>query len=188
MADMHPNDRPSPGEAGPRRLERPPSDRYAPGGRAGGGTGSGAGRGAGLGDSPSTSSALPGPLARAAIVALAMALALLAVGALLASTAGLLFVAGIGGGATGLVLARAAVPRDGARPVARRTIGWLAVAIAIGAVAVAALGTWLIAQREGGTLELVDYLAETFGAFIPGEAIVAAAAAAWGANAGPVQS
>lgn len=119
---------------------------------------------------------------------LATALVLVAVGALLASTAGLLFVAGLGGGATGLVLARAAAPGDGARPVARRRIGWLAVAIVIGAVMVAAVGTWLIAQREGGTLGLVDYLAETFGPFIPGEALVAAAAAAWGANAGPVQS
>lgn len=121
-------------------------------------------------------------------MSVAAALALVAVGALLASTAGLLFVAGIGGGATGLVLARAAVPRDDARPVSRRTVGWLAVALAIGAVAVASVATWLIAKQEGGTLGLVDYLAETFGPFIPGEAVIAAAAAAWGANAGPVQS
>lgn len=173
---------PAPGEAGPgvaaaRRLDRPPSDRFAPRKPA-----------AVDGAMPAAASALPGPLGRALLVSLAASIALVAVGALLASTAGLLFSAGIGGGAIGLVLARAAVPRDGARPVARRTLSCLAVGLAIGAVAVAAVATWLIAQREGGVLGLVDYLIETFGPFIPGEAVVAAIAAAWGANAGPVQS
>lgn len=116
------------------------------------------------------------------------ALSLVALGAVFASTAGLLFSAGVSGGAIGLVIARAAVPGDGAVPVARRTIGWVAVGLAIGAVAVAAIATWLIAQREGGTLGLVGYLVETFGLFIPGEVVLAAAAAAWGANAGPIQS
>jgi hypothetical protein len=173
VASPHPPERSSPGEAAPRRLERPPSDRYAAAGTDG---------------TSEAASGLTGPLAGAALVSLAAAIALVGVGALLASTAGLLFVAGIGGGATGLVLARAAVPRDGARPVSRRTVGWLAVALAIGAVGVASVATWLIAQQEGGTLGLVDYLAATFGPFIPGEAVIAAAAAAWGANAGPVQS
>ena len=140
------------------------------------------------GSEPAGASALPGPLARALLVGLAAVIALVAVGALLASTAGLLFSAGVGGGSIGLVLARAAVPRDGARPVARRTLGWLAIGLAIGAVVVAAVATWLIAQREGGVLGIVDYLSETFGPFIPGEAVIAAVAAAWGANAGPVQS
>lgn len=133
-------------------------------------------------------SALPGPLARALVVSLAGALSLVALGAVFASTAGLLFSAGVSGGAIGLVIARAAVPRDGAVPVARRTIGWVAVGLAIGAVAVAAIATWLIAQREGGTLGFIDYLVETFGLFIPGEVALAAAAAAWGANSGPIQS
>ncbi len=168
---------PAPGEAGARRLDRAPSDRYAS--RILTATG----------DAVSTrASGLRGPLARALLVSLAAAIALVGVGALLASTAGLLLSAGIGGGAIGLVLARAAVPGDGARPVARRTLGWLAVGLAIGAVAVAAVATWVIAQQEGGVLGLVDYLAETFGPFIPGEAVIAALAAAWGANAGPVQS
>jgi hypothetical protein len=170
----------APGEAAGRRLDRPPSDRYRALRSA---TADPSGDTAG-----SAVSALRGPLARALIVSLAGATALVAVGALFASTAGLLFTAGVSGGAVGLVLARAAVPRNGARPVARRAVGWLAVGLAIGAVAVAALATWLIAQREGGTLGLVDYLVETFGPFIPGEAVIAAVAAAWGANSGPVQS
>jgi hypothetical protein len=116
------------------------------------------------------------------------AAALLVVGAILTSTAGLLFIAGITGGAIGLVLARAAAPRSEARPVPRRTVAWLAVALSIGAVAIAAVATWVVALGEGGTLGLLDYLLDTFGPFVPGEALIAALAAAWGANAGPVQS
>jgi hypothetical protein len=122
------------------------------------------------------------------VVGLAGAIALVLVGAVFASTAGLLVVAGGAGALVGLVLARAAVPRDSNRPTARRTIEGLAIGIALAAVAVAAIGTWLIAQREGGVLPLVDYLAETFGLFIPAEAAIAAVAAAWGASAGPIQS
>lgn len=114
--------------------------------------------------------------------------ALFVVGALLASTAGLLFTAGATGGGIGLVLARAAAPRGEGRPVARRNVAWIAVGLAIGAVAVASVATWVVARGEGGTLGLVDYLLETFGAFVPGEAIVAGLAAVWGANTGPVQA
>jgi hypothetical protein len=110
------------------------------------------------------------------------------VGAILASTFGLLFVAGITGGLVGLTLARAAAPLDEAvDPVPRRTLAWLGVALALGAVAVAAVITWLIARAEGGTLELVDYLLTTFGPFVPAEAVIAALAAWWGATSGPVQ-
>ena len=169
----------APGEAMPRRLERPPSERYRPGASAtAGGPGAASGNG----------SALPGPLARAGVVSLAGAVLLVVVGAILASTAGLLFAAGATGAAIGLVLARAAVPEGGARPVPRRTIAWIAVGLSIAAVAVAAVATWVIAQREGGTLALVAYLVETFGLFSPGETVIAVGAAAWGASAGPIQS
>jgi hypothetical protein len=179
VAGTNPDDRPAtPGEAAPRRLERPPSERY--GGRASATTGSS--------DGTANRSALAGPLAKAAVVSLAGALALVVVGAILTLTAGLLIAAGATGAAAGLVLARAAVPGDGARPVPRRTLAWLAVAMSVAAIAVAALATWLIAQREGGTLGLLDYLSETFGLFIPAEAAIAAVAAAWGASAGPIQS
>ena len=186
---MEPGDRatrpaaPSGAPTGPAsggRLATPPSARYgdptdAPGG--GGDPATGA-----------TRSALPGPFVRAIVVAIAGAAALLVVGAILASTAGLLFIAGLTGAAVGLVLARAAVPRDDARPVARRRVAWLAIALSIAAVWLAAVGTWLVARNEGGTLALVDYLLEAFGPFIPAEAVLAALAAAWGAHAGPVQT
>ncbi|MEO5703894.1 MAG: hypothetical protein ABIZ52_02545 [Candidatus Limnocylindrales bacterium] len=183
MAGSEPGDRapaskaPSTAAAGAppaRRLEAPPGARYAePGG------------------DPATNargSALTGPLVRALIVALVGAAALLVVGAILALTAGLLFIAGGTGAAVGLVLARAAVPRDGGRPIRRRTVTWLAVALSIGAVAVAVVATWLVARNEGGTLALIDYLLQTFGPFVPAEVVLAAIAAAWGANAGPVQA
>jgi hypothetical protein len=110
------------------------------------------------------------------------------VGAVLASTFGLLFVAGITGALIGLVLSRAAAPLDETRrPVSRRTLAWLAIALSLGAVAVASVATWLIARAEGGTLQLVDYLLTTFGPFVPAEAVIAAVAAWWGAMTGPVQ-
>jgi hypothetical protein len=165
-----------------RRLERPPSDRYGRGEAAPGAAAPGAAEGG------AAWSALVGPLLRAAIVGVVGAGALYVVGALLASTAGLLFTAGVTGAGIGIVLARAAAPRGGLRPVARRNVAWLAIALAIAAVVVASIATWITARGEGGTLGLVDYLLETFGPFVPGEAIVAALAAAWGANAGPVQA
>jgi hypothetical protein len=112
---------------------------------------------------------------------------MLFVAAILASTTGLLFTSGVTGAGVGLVLARASAPRGAARPITRRAVAWLAVALSIAAVGVAAVATWLVARGEGGTLGLLDYLWTTFGPFIPGEAIVAAVAAAWGAGAGPVQ-
>lgn len=170
----------SPGER-PRRLERPPAERFAA-------PGSDPGR---LGDR----AALSGPLTRAAIAGLLGAAALVLVGAVLASTFGLLFVAGVMGAAIGLLLARAAVPGAtdagpgaGAAPaVSRATAARLAVAVALVAVVVADVGTWLYAAGEGGTLGLLDYLWTAFGPFVPAVAILAAVAAAWGAQAGPVQ-
>ena len=158
-----------------RRLAEPPSNRYAP--RSERDTGTDAGR----------ASALPGPLARSLVIAGGGVAALVAVAAIGGSTVGLLFISGVLGAGVGLVLARAAAPRNDARPMPRRRVTWLAVALAIGAVAVADVAIWVYARGEGGTLTLPDYLLTTFGPFVPGEAIVAAVAAAWGANAGPVQ-
>ena len=164
MADIQPGDK--------RRLAEPPSNRYA------------------VPDSPGAAtdrSALPGPLVRALVVALAGVAALIVIAAIVGSTVGLLAVSGVVGASAGLVLARAAVPVADARPVSRRLVTWLAIGLAVGAVLVADVVTWLYARQEGGTLGLLDYLLTTFGPFVPGEAIFAALGAAWGANAGPVQ-
>ncbi|MES1239379.1 MAG: hypothetical protein ABUL57_00805, partial [Chloroflexota bacterium] len=146
-----------PGER--RRLAEAPSARYAP--RA-----------------PSApapaSSSLRGPLLRAIVVAILGAAALVVVGAVLASTFGLLFVAGAMGVGIGLVLARASVAPDGSlTAVSKATVGRLAMLIALAAVVAADLATWIYAIGEGGTLGPIDYLWTTFGPFVPGVAVAA---------------
>ena len=170
-----PGDSPAPqGPRDARRLAEPPSARYAP-------------RPGPEATSDTGGSALIGPLVRAAVVAIGGAVLLTLVGAIFASTAGLLFVAGIAGAATGLVLSRAAAPGEGGGAVPRRRVAWIAIGLSIGAVAVAALATWIYARSEGGTLGLLDYLLTTFGPFVPAEALIAAVTAWWGASTGPVQ-
>jgi hypothetical protein len=171
-----PGERPGPAAAREtHRLAEAPSNRYA----APAGPDAADGRG---------SSALAGPLARAALVAVVGALLLTVVGAILALTAGLLFVAGLTGAAVGLALSRAAVAGVDVTPVSRTRVAWLAIGLALAAVALAGLATWIYARGEGGTLGLVDYLLATFGPFIPAEALIAAVTAWWGASTGPVQS
>ena len=109
------------------------------------------------------------------------------VGAILASTTGLLVVAGATGAAVGLVLSRAAVPVGTPRR-SRAAGSWLAVGLSLAAVAVAAVITWVYARAEGGTLGFIDYQLATFGPFVPAEAMIAAVTAWWGASSGPVQS
>ncbi|HSL97860.1 MAG TPA: hypothetical protein VK831_04750 [Candidatus Deferrimicrobiaceae bacterium] len=131
-----------------------------------------------------------GPLARATAIGLVGATVLVLVGGVLASTAGLLVVAGATGAGIGLALARAAVasptgateaPPMSRRSAARWSIGAASIAVLLGAA-----GTWLVARSEGGTLGLFEYVWTTFGWFVPAELVVAALAAAWGARAGPV--
>lgn len=115
------------------------------------------------------------------------AAALVLVGAVFASTFGLLFVAGVMGTAIGLLLARAAVPGGGQTPVARGLVVRVATGLALVAVAVAYVAIWLYGRGEGGTLGLFDYLWTTFGPFVPAVAVIAMVTAWWGASAGPVQ-
>jgi hypothetical protein len=156
-----------------RRLDQPPSARYAipdrgePEGRVG---------------------SLAKPVAQALVAAAVGAALLFLVGAVVASTAGLVFVSGAMGAAIGLLLAGASRAPDDGQPALRRgSVLWLAIGIAAAAVIVAAVATWLNAQAEGGTLGLIDYLFETFGPFVPGELLVAVLGAAWGASSGPLQ-
>ena len=157
-----------------RRLAEPPSARYVPTDRSG--------------PAGSRRAGLVGPLLRAIGAAIVGAAVLVLMAAILASTFGLLIVSGATGAAIGLLLASARVPNGDSPPaLSRRSITWLAVAIALAAVASADVATWLIARGEGGTLGLIDYLLTTFELVIPTEAAVAALAAAWGSSAGPIQ-
>ena len=181
MAGTEPGERRAHGgEGGKDRLERPPSDRYANAGSSSTESRTAA--------ASSTRGKLSLPLAKAALATLLGAMGLFAVGAVLASTAGLLFVAGLTGAAVGLLLARAAVPGHAPAPALTRSrVTRLAIALSIGAIVVGAVATWLHALGEGGTLGFIDYQLETFGPFIFGEVVIATLAAAWGASAGPVE-
>lgn len=175
-----PGDRPPAG-----RLVRPPSERYAQGPRAGPGAGADPG---GTGIAAPTPSALRS-LAPAIAVGVITALVLVLVAGVLAERGGLLAIAGIGGAALGLLGANAAVSSDGrARPsMSRGRATRAAVGLALMAVAGGALGTWAYGRIEGGVMDLLSYLWETLGLYVPAQAVVAGLAAAWGAGAGPVR-
>jgi len=132
--------------------------------------------------------ALFAPLVKAVAAAAAGALLLYALGALLSSSAGLVFVAGLTGAAVGLLLARAAAPGGGEAPaLTRRQVLRSAVALTLLAVVIGAVGTWLHAIAEGGALGLIDYLLDAFGGIVPAELVIGTITAAWGAGAGPVE-
>ena len=165
-----PVERPEPGDrrppAAPRvELERPPGDRYRP---------------------PSSDpEALAGPAGATPARGIALALVVGVAGAILAAlleglfaiTLGLLVVAGLIGRFVTLAL------RAGAGdtiPAGRRSAA--ALAITLGALALAQLGIWLYARSEGGALGVVDYLSQTFGPLVPLQFVVAGAAAWWTAR------
>jgi len=185
MAGTEPGDRPPSDPArSARQLERAPGERYTPS-RAGAGANPPPG---GQQNGTERRRALFAPATRAALVALVGALLLYGLGALLSSSAGLVFVAGLTGAAVGLVLARAAAPGPTEEPgLTRRQVRWSAVALTVLAVVLGAAGTWLHALAEGGALGPVDYLLDTFGIIVPAELVIGAIGAAWGAGAGPVQ-
>jgi hypothetical protein len=144
---------------GERRLDRPPSDRYAAAAEA----------------SAEASTTLLSSAQRVAIAGLIAVLGGLAItfgGGLLAITAGLVIVAAAIGWGVGTVLTLGPARRS-------RRATWAAIALACGGVALGQLGLWLVARQEGGVLGLVDYLAETFGFLVPLEFLGAAAAAWW---------
>lgn len=178
MARSEPGETRGPGVGESRRLSEAPSLRYGTAGDAPGDRG----------DRLPGSVTLVGPLVRASTVALVGAAVLVAVGTVLASTVGLLFVSGITGAGIGLVLARARLPgADGPAPLSPRAVTSLAIGLAVAAVVGAAIATWLNALREGGVLGPIDYLLTTFGPFVPGELLIAGLTAAWGAGAGPIE-
>lgn len=117
------------------------------------------------------------------------AAALVLIGGVLAERQGLLAVSGLGGAAIGLLAAKAAVSRDAIAPPALSRGGTTkaAVALAVLAVFIGALGTWAYGRIEGGVMDPFAYLWQLLGPYVPVEAILAGIAAAWGAGAGPVR-
>jgi hypothetical protein len=117
---------------------------------------------------------------KAVMVAVVGAALLVLVGGILASNSGLVFVAGITAALVGLVAASSARPK----PWIRR----FSIVVAVVAVLVGAVGTWLIALAQGGDLGLFDFLWATTGLLVPTEVLIAAGAASWGAGAGPIRA
>ena len=115
---------------------------------------------------------------KAILIAIVGTALIVLIGGLLASTAGLLFVAGITAAAIGLVAAGSGRPK----PWIQR----LAIGLGLAVVVVGAIGTWVVALAQGGSLGLVDFLWATSGLLVPAEAVVTVLAAAWGARAGPI--
>jgi hypothetical protein len=167
-----------PPDAMARRLAEPPSARYVQDGPS-------------TGEPSGARRASRRAIVQAVVIAAVGAGLLLLLGGLLSTTVGLLFIAAAMGAGVGLTLAGLAVvaqESDGpARsPLPRAAVRRAALSLAVGAVVVAAIATWLFARSEGGVLGIVDYLWSTFGLLVPAEVVLAAVGAAWGAGAGPV--
>lgn len=158
------SDPPSPDRApGERRLDRPPSERYAPVEPRGD---DGSARGSVV------RAAIYGDLAGAAGAATIVLLA-----GVFAIGAGLVVVAAAVGRFVGL-----AVLAGGRGTVPSRTAGMLALVTSLVAVGLGQVGTWLYARSEGGVLELTDYLGQAFGWLVPAQFAIAAAVAWWTAR------
>lgn len=164
-----PTERPSPGEqrptgevrpGGSARLDRPPGERY------------GGGRPPPLEPERGGDRGTARALAIASVVGLAGSAVIVALGGVLALSAGLVVVAGAIGWLIGGTLA-------GGTLGPRRAI---AIALAVESVLVGQVGLWLFAIGEGGALGLVDYLAQTWGAVVVAEVAAAGIAASWSAR------
>lgn len=167
-----PMDRPEPGDRRPRsapraELERPPGDRYR----------SRSGDAAGSGALPPTRVSPARGIALAVVVGVVGAILATMLEGVLSLTLGLLVVAALIGRFVALALRAGA----GSTIPARRRLA-VALALTLGAVALAQLGIWLYARSEGGVLGVVDYLAQTFGPLVPLQFIVAGVVAWWSAR------
>lgn len=158
---MHRMIRPPSDGPGERRLERPPSERYA------------------APDSAPEAAAGAGSTVRAmglgllAIIGGALGFVLL--GGIALVTAGLLAWAAIVGWIAAMAI------RLGARAARARRVA-PAVILALLAVGLGQVGIWVYAQAQGGVLPLVEHLATVFGMLVPLEFVVAGVVAWWTAR------
>jgi hypothetical protein len=153
------SDRPTPGE---RRLDQPPSARYARTDEA---------------TPPAPVGSLGRAVAFGVLAGLGGALLTVLLGGVVALSAGLLVVAASAG-----YLVGALTRIGGGTRVATTVRTSLALILALAGFALGQLGLWWYAGTEGGVLPLVEYLATTFGFLVPIEALLAAGFAWWGAR------
>jgi hypothetical protein len=148
---------PEPAETTPERrtLDRPPGERYRS-------TDS---------DAETVQASAHAPargLVFATLAGIAGAALAIVLGGVFAVSSGLVIVAAVIGRTVALGL------RVGAgRTVSPATARTAATIIALGAVLLAQVGIWLYARSEGGVLDLVDYLGQTFGLLVPLEFVLA---------------
>jgi hypothetical protein len=83
--------------------------------------------------------------------------------------------------AVGRVVALAITAGSGS-PGGRTGPSVAAVILALAAVALGEVGTWLFARAEGGVLDLADYLGQVHGIIAPAMAVLAAGTAWWSAR------
>jgi hypothetical protein len=164
----HPDPERPPAVPGERRLARAPSERY----------GAAAERDAAAAPGVADPAAAPARgIAFGAVAALLGAGVIVVLGGAFAISAGLLVAAAALGYAVALVLLAGAgdTLRKPRRP-------WIAAGLALLGALLGQLGLWLYARSEGGVLAPIDYLAETFGALVPLELLLAAGVAWWRAR------
>jgi hypothetical protein len=165
MVRMQPPPAPSPEPGERRRLDHPPSDRYAAAPAA-------AAPGPANEDPSSAPSRVVTPqerLLRGVAVGLAGAIAITILGGPLSITAGLVGAAGAMGWIVGAVM---------------RPLRVQAVAVAVAFVALGLIGIWIFAGFEGGVLGPIEYLMDVQGVLVPIELIVAGGLAAVAAATG----
>jgi hypothetical protein len=152
--------RPESGEAVPaavrRRLEHPPSDRFAVPSLE-----------------PDVHGSLPRTVAGAVLPSLAGAVLLVVLASPLAVSEPLVLVALL----TGIVAGRGA-SWGGGRVVSRQRRRAIATAAVVLGIAAAQVAIWQLAIAEGGVLPLGEYLVAVFGPVAPLE-LIAGGAAAW---------
>jgi hypothetical protein len=146
---------------GERRLSHPPSDRYR------------LAETPPADDRPDPGASVVRGIAIAVAVAGAGAVAIVILGGVLTVTAGLVIIAAAVGWGVGTGLRVGAGPR---LPPRRRVV--VAIVLAIVSIGLGQAGLWEYAQREGGVLAPLDYLAEVYGPLVPLQ-LLAAAGAAW---------
>jgi len=155
-----PSPDPSPGDAawaapspGERRLAPPPSDRYR--------ASEAAAAAADAADDVDPNASVARGVAVATAVAIVGAVAIVVLGGALTLTEVLLIVAGFTGLGVGIALRWGA-----AENLAGRHRVSLALALALGAVALGQLGLWQYGRIEGGVLGPLDYLGQVYGPLV----------------------
>lgn len=140
------------GSPGERRLDRPPSDRYR----------------TAVEPEAAPAGSMGRAVAAAALASAGWALATVLLGGVLALSAGLIVLAAAFGRVVGLATAWGGGPALSPRARVAVTLALIADGFILGQ-----LGLWAYSRVEGGVLDPLAYLGETFGVLVPVQLVVA---------------